>query len=103
MVSALRPHMFTPPRRRRLAKRLLERARERGLRLVSDLLCDVDEGHARAAKALRCDLHSPVRQVLHRRDADYARKPLGQSRTRKTDLTAQGIDRPVVVDPCMKL
>jgi hypothetical protein len=76
------------PRRRRHADRALERTRERGLGVVADVERDRRDVGMGTAQQIRCELHAPVRQVLHRRLADELHEPLVQRRARQPDLPA---------------
>src|SRR6202008_4847333 len=92
-----------PPGRGRLTVATLEGAVECLLGLEPNLLGNRDQGRSCAAQALRGDMESPPREVVHRRLTDQCRKPIAQSRSRKSDLAREPIEGPYLADRSMEL
>src|SRR5689334_8505743 len=70
------------PRSWRRSDRLLECAGEGRLGVVADNLGDLRERRAGGAEPLSRDLHAPIGEVVHRRDADQTNEAVGQCRAR---------------------
>ena len=72
----------------------LERATERGLRLIAQALREIRKRRLVFLQALECEVHTPARHVLHRWFADEFGEPCRKRRARHRRFASQGRHRP---------
>src|SRR4029434_6708601 len=88
------------PGSRRHAHELLERAVEGGLGFVADLDARIGEACAPVDEARR-EVEPPARHILHRRDLDELREPVGKGGAGQADLPCQPVQGPRTVRSAM--
>src|SRR5580658_10451942 len=82
-------------RRRRHAAGLAPNcAAERRIGLIADVLGNARQRRIAAAEEIRGEQHTPLRQVLHRRDADQVMESLREYRPRGARVVRQLLQRP---------
>ena len=89
-------HVFAafPPRGRRRPKQPLECSVEGGLRLITHLVRDLDDGIVTSAQALRRDLEALAGEIVHRRLANQPSEAVAERRAGKSDLACHVVHGP---------